>query len=355
MTQQKYTTKQRDTAKPGNNSARDEAISMQDIIGARERIMDAAHETPMDKSSTFAEKAGVESVAFKMENLQKTGAFKIRGAYNKISQLSEEEKNRGVIAASSGNHAQGVALAAQQLSVDAKIVMPEGTAESKIEATKGYGAEIVIEGNDYEESYKHAKKLKEEQELTFVHPYDDEDVIAGQGTLGLEMVEQFPELDTVLVAVGGGGLISGIAIAIKAKNPHAKVIGIQTEGCGSAKQTLNNDEIYERESVDTVAKGIATRSVGELPAKHMREMVDEVVYVSDRETEAAQALLAERQKVMVEPAGAVAAAALLFQEEHDLDLENDNVAVPLCGANVDLKDFAKSCQRGKEYLEEVKE
>lgn len=353
MTQQKYTTKQRDTAKPGNNSARDETISMQDIMEARERIMGAAHETPMDKSSTFAEKAGVENVAFKMENLQKTGAFKIRGAYNKISRLSEDEKNRGVIAASSGNHAQGVALAAQQLDVDAKIVMPEGTAKSKIEATKGYGAEIVLAGQEYEEAYKQAKELKEQQELTFVHPYNDEDVIAGQGTLGLEMMEQFPELDTVLVAIGGGGLISGIATAVKARNPDAKVIGVQTEGCGSAKQTLNNDEVYERDSVDTVAKGIATRSVGELPAKHMRELVDEVVYVSDRETEAAQALLAERQKVMVEPAGAVAAAALLFQEEHDLGLENDNVAVPLCGANVDLEDFAKSCRRGKEYLEEM--
>lgn len=353
MTQQKYTTKQRDTAKPGKDSARDETISMQDIMEARERIMGSTHETLMDRSSTFAEKAGVESVAFKMENLQKTGAFKIRGAYNKISQLSEEERERGVIAASSGNHAQGVALAAQQLNVDSKIVMPQGTAESKIDATKGYGAEIVIEGKDYEEAYKHAKKLKEEQGLTFVHPYNDEDVIAGQGTLGLEMVEQFPELDTVLVAVGGGGLISGIATAVKAKNSDATVIGVQTEGCGSAKQTLNSDEVYERESVDTVAKGIATRSIGELPAKHMRELVDEVVYVSDKETEAAQVLLAERQKVMVEPAGAVAAAALLFQEEHDLDLENDNVAVPLCGANVDLEDFAKTCQRGKEYLEEV--
>ena len=353
MTQQKYTTKQCDTAKPGNNFARHETISMQDIMEARERIMDAAHETPMDKSSTFAEKAGVESVAFKMENLQKTGAFKIRGAYNKISQLFEEEKERGVIAASSGNHAQGVALAAQQLDVDAKIVMPQGTAESKIEATKGYGAEIVLAGEEYEEAYEHAKKLKKEQGLTFVHPYNDEEVIAGQGTLGLEMVEQFPKLDTVLVAIGGGGLISGIATAVKAKNPDAKVIGVQTEGCGSAKQTLNSDGVYERDSVDTVAKGIATRSVGELPAKHLRELVDEVVYVSDRETEAAQALLAERQKVLVEPAGAVAAAALLFQKEHDLSLEGDDVAVPLCGANVDLENFAETCQRGKEYLAEV--
>lgn len=354
MTQQKYTTKQRnDTAKPGKNSARDETISMQDIMEARERIMDAAHETPMDKSSTFAEKASVEKVGFKMENFQRTGAFKIRGAYNKIAQLSEEEKKRGVIAASSGNHAQGVALAAQELGVDARIVMPENTSESKIDATSSYGAEVVLAGKEYEEAYQHARELQEEENLTFVHPYNDKDVIAGQGTLGLEMVEQFPELDTVLVAVGGGGLISGIATAVKSKNPDAKVIGVQTEGCGSAKQTLKGDEVYERDSVDTVAKGIATRSVGELPAKHMRELVDEVVYVSDKETKAASALLAERQKVVVEPAGAVAAAALLFQEEHGLGFEDDNVAVPLCGANVDLENFAKTCKEGKEYLMEV--
>jgi len=356
MTQQKYTTKPcKSTAKSGNNSARDETISMQDIMEARERISDAAHETPMDESSTFAEKAGVNSVVFKMENFQRTGAFKIRGAYNKIAQLSEKEKERGVIAASSGNHAQGVALAAQELGVDAKIVMPENTSESKIEATSSYGAEVVLAGEEYEEAYKHARKLQEEQGLTFVHPYNDEDVIAGQGTLGMEMVEQFPELDTVLVAIGGGGLISGIATVVKAKNPDAKVIGVQTEGCGSAKQTLNQDRVYERDSVDTVANGIATRSVGELPAKHMRELVDEVVYVSDKETKAASALLAERQKVVVEPAGAVAAAALLFQEEQDLGLEDDNVALPLCGANVDLESFAKTCQEGKEYLKEVME
>ena len=350
---QKYTTKQRDTAKPGESSARDETISMQDIMEARERISDAAHETPMDTSTTFAEKTGVNSVGFKMETFQRTGAFKIRGAYNKISRLSEEEKSRGVIAASSGNHAQGVALAAQELGVDAKIVMPENTSESKIEATSGYGAQVVLAGSEYEEAYKRAKKLEEEQNLTFVHPYNDEDVIAGQGTLGLEMAEQFPELDTVLVAVGGGGLISGIATAVKSRNSASRVIGVQTEGCGSAKQTLNQDQVYERDSVDTVAKGIATRSVGELPARHMREFVDEVVYVSDEETKAASALLAERQKVVVEPAGAVAAAALLFQEEHGLGLEGDNVAVPLCGANVDLEDFSQTCREGKEVLEEV--
>ena len=351
---QKQTKKQRSTVKLSENSnSSNDIISMEEIMRAKERIGDAAYETPMDGSSTFAEKAGVNSVAFKLENFQRTGAFKIRGAYNKISQLSEQEKNRGVIAASSGNHAQGVALAAQELGVDAKIVMPENTSKSKIEATSGYGAKIVLAGKEYEEAYIHARKLEEEQDLTFVHPYNDGDVIAGQGTLGMEMVEQFPEVDTVLVAVGGGGLISGIATAVKAQNPEVKVIGVQTEGCGSAKQTLNQDQVYERDAVDTVAKGIATRSVGELPAKHLRELVDEVVYVSDKETKAASALLAERQKVVVEPAGAVAAAALLFQEKHNLGLEKDDVAVPLCGGNVDLDNFGQICQEGEELFEEV--
>jgi len=202
------------------------------------------HIEPVDQSTTFAEKAGVQSVGFKLETFQRTGAFKIRGAYNKVSQLSREEKDRGVIAASSGNHAQGVALAANELGVDATIVMPENTPKSKIEATSGYGAEVVLAGEEYEEAYKHARKLEEDQNLTFVHPYNDQAVIAGQGTLGKEMVEQLPELDVVLVAVGGGGLISGIARAVKALKPDVCVIGVQTEGCGSAKQTLESGKNY---------------------------------------------------------------------------------------------------------------
>ncbi len=355
MTQQNYTTTQRNSAKPGKNNefSGSDIISMQQIRDASERIEEVAHRTPVDRSTTFAEKAGVKSVGFKLETFQRTGAFKIRGAYNKVSQLSEEEKKRGVIAASSGNHAQGVALAANELNVDATIVMPENTPESKVEATSGYGADVVLAGEEYEEAYKHARKLEEEQGLTFVHPYNDESVIAGQATLGKEMVEQLPELDTVLVAVGGGGLISGVARAVKAVNPDAKVVGVQTEGCGSAKQTLETGELYERDSVDTIAGGIATRKIGKLPKKHLEELVDDVVYVSDKQVEAATALLAERQKVVVEPAGAVAAAAVLFQEELDLRLQNENVGVPLCGANVDLEEFNKTCERGKNYLKQV--
>lgn len=353
---QNYTTTQRDPAKPGEQDTFSDSniIGMQQIRDAGDRLEEVAHRTPVDTSTTFAEKSNVESVAFKLETFQRTGAFKLRGAYNKISQLSKEEKERGVLAASSGNHAQGVALAASELDVEATIVMPENTPESKVEATSGYGADVVLAGEEYEEAYKHARKLEEEQGLTFVHPYNDQEVISGQATLGSEMIEQFPELDTVLVAVGGGGLISGVARAVKAANPDARVIGVQTEGCGSVKQTLEKGEIYERDSVDTIADGIATRKIGELPRRHMERLVDDVVYVSDKQVEAATALLAERQKVVVEPAGAVAAAATLFQKELGLGLKNDNVAVPLCGANVDLEEFNKICGRGKRYLEEVR-
>ena len=355
MTQQNYTTTQRDPAKPGKNYevSDSDIISMQQIESASGRIQEVAHRTPVDRSTTFAEKAEVKSVGFKLETFQRTGAFKIRGAYNKLSQLSENEKEKGVIAASSGNHAQGVALAAAELGVHAKIVMPENTPDSKIQATSGYGAEVVLAGQEYEEAYEHARQLEEEQDLTFVHPYNDKSVIAGQATLGKELVEQFPELDTVLVAIGGGGLISGVARAVKAVKPDTRVIGVQTEGCGSAKQTLESGELYERDSVDTIAGGIATRKIGKLPKKHLEQFIDDVVYVTDKEVEAATALLAQRQKVVIEPAGAVAAAAVLFQKEHNLGLEGRNVGVPLCGANVDLQQFGKTCEKGLKYLKEV--
>jgi threonine dehydratase len=317
-----------------------ENLSLGQIEEAKERLDDVAKVTPVDTSSTIAERSDAEEVCLKMEIFQRTGAFKIRGAYNKIAQLSEEEKQKGVIAASSGNHAQGVALAASQLGVDATIVMPENTPESKKEATSGYGAEIVLEGSDYEEAYQHARKMSDEDDLTFIHPYDDEEVMAGQGTLGLELLNQYPELDTVLVAVGGGGLISGVAKAIKSFKPGVKVVGVQTEGCGSAKQTLNSDSVYERDEVDTVAKGIATRKVGETTSEIMRKYVDEVVYVTDEQVEKTVSLLTERQKVVVEPAGAVAATAVMEKSE-ELDLEEEKVAVPLCGGNVDLSELAR--------------
>ncbi len=350
MTTQNYATATESPQKPEEKRL----VSLDDIRDARERLNGVAKKTPLDTSSTFAELGGADSVGLKLENLQRTGAFKIRGAYNKLSQLSEEQKKRGVIAASSGNHAQGVALAAQELGVDATIVMPERTPDSKVEATKSYGAEVVKHGEVYDDSYEKARDLQEARGLEFVHPYDDREVIAGQGTLGLEMLEQYPELDTVFVAVGGGGLVSGIAAALKSLKPDVKVVGVQTQGCGTAKQTLERGTVYHREETDTIADGIETKHVGELASKHFQEYVDEVVYVSDDETAAAMKLLAEREKTVAEPAGAVAAAAVLFSDRHGLELEGRNVAVPVCGGNVDLDEFADYCKRGESYLKEVR-
>jgi len=353
MISKKHLKTQKNTGKPARQLDNTKnTITINRILEANKRIRETINKTPMDTSSTFAEKSNVEKAAFKLENLQKTGAFKIRGAYNKLSQLSKQEKNKGVIAASSGNHAQGVALAADKIGAKAKIVMSKNTSESKIKATENYGAKVVLEGEEYEQAYKHAKNLEKQEELSFIHPYNDKKIIAGQGTLGLEILDQFPEVDTVLVAIGGGGLISGIAAAIKQLKPETRIIGVQTKGCGSAKQTMKSKDIYEREQVDTVAKGIATRKIGKIPAQHIRELVDEVVYVSDQEVEATSALLAERQKVVVEPAGAVAATALLYQQKYNLGLENRKVAVPLCGGNIDLKEFGEICQRGRKYLEQ---
>lgn len=343
------------TAKPGSSLEKSSSmVSIEEIRAARNRIEGEARKTPLDRSSTFARKAGVESVGFKMENLQRTGAFKIRGAYNRVSQLSKQEKKKGVVAASSGNHAQGVALASKEVDVDATIVMPEGTPDSKVEAVKGYGAEVVLHGEVYDDAYEKARELEEEKDLEFVHPYNDRDVIAGQGTLGLELVEQFPEMDVVLVAVGGGGLVSGIGKAVKAFDPSVKVVGVQTEGCGTAKETLESGEVHYREKTDTIADGIETKHVGKKACEHFQEVVDEVVYVSDDQTAAAMKLLAERQKTVAEPAGAVAAAALLFNRQFDeLDLEGKNVAVPLCGGNVDMEEFSEYCKSGEKHLEEV--
>ncbi|MFB6292620.1 MAG: threonine ammonia-lyase [Candidatus Nanohaloarchaea archaeon] len=346
MTTQNYATTTETRQKSGDSRL----VSLEEVEEARRRLEDVAKKTPLDTSSTFAELSGAESVGLKLENLQRTGAFKIRGAYNELSQLSEEQKDRGVIAASSGNHAQGVALAAQELGVDATIVMPEGTPDSKVKATKSYGAEVVRHGEVYDDAYEKARELQESRGLEFVHPYDDREVVAGQGTLGLEMLEQFPELDTVFVAVGGGGLVSGVAVALKSLKPDVKVVGVQTEGCGTAKETLESGTVYRRDETDTIADGIETRHVGELAAEHFQEYVDEVVYVSDDETAAAMKLLAEREKTVAEPAGAVAAAAVLFAGEHGLDLSGRNVAVPVCGGNVDLDEFPGYCKRGGRFL-----
>ena len=325
-------------------------VSLEDVEDARDRIDDVVHQTPLDTSSTFAELSGAASVGLKLENVQRTGSFKIRGAYNTMAQLSDAEREVGVISSSAGNHAQGVALAGQLLDIETTIVVPEVTPAAKIEATRGYGAEVVVEGEIYERSYEYALERADETGETFVHPFDDPAIIAGQGTVGLELLEQYPELDTVLVAIGGGGLISGIGTVLKAHDPDTRVIGVQPEGAYHAKPSLEADEIRELEAVDTVAEGIADTRLLETTFLNAREVVDDVVSVSDRDIATAVTLLAERAKTVVESAGAAPLAAAL-SDSVDLDLEGDHVGVVISGGNVNLTEHAELTRTGLYELE----
>ena len=325
----------------------DEVVTVGDIETARERLDGVAHRTPLDRSTTFAETSGAASVGLKLENMQRTGSFKIRGAYNKMVQLPPDARERGVVASSAGNHAQGVALAGRLCGVETTIVVPEVTPAAKIEATRGYGAEVLVEGDIYERSYQYALDLADEEGLTFVHPFDDERIIAGQGTVGLELIEQYPELDTVLVAVGGGGLISGVGTALKAHDSSVRVVGVQPEGAYHAKPSLERDEIRELSDVDTVAEGIADARLLEKTFAVVRERVDDVVAVSDREMSAAVALLAERAKTVAETAGAAPLAALLSGA---VDVTDEHVAVVVSGGNVDLTEHGELARTGLREL-----
>ena len=318
-------------------------LSLSAIQEARERITDAVRVTPMEYSYTFSERTGA-AVHLKLENFQRTGAFKIRGALNRITTLSAAQQDAGVVTASAGNHAQGVALAATRAGVDATIVMPEHAPISKVKATRRYGGRVVLDGVDYEEAQARAHEIEREEGRTYVHAFDDEMVMAGQGTIGLEILEQQPDVDTVIVPIGGGGLISGIATAIKAQQPDVRVIGVQAEGASSVIDSLAAGEIRERDSVNTVADGIATRSVGEQPFEIIQERVDEVVTVSDEEIALALTLLLERSKTLVEGAGAVALSALL---EDRFEYDDDEVIVPaLCGGNIDMNVLTTVILRG---------
>jgi threonine dehydratase len=318
-------------------------IELADVEAALDRVRETSRHTPIEYSHTFSDMTGAE-VHLKMENFQRTGSFKIRGATNRIMTLPQEARDKGVVTASAGNHAQGVALAATRSGVDSKIVMPEYAPISKIKATQSYGAEVVLHGADYNDAADKAHEIEAEEDRTYVHAFDDPYVMAGQGTIGLEIIEDLPEVETVLVPIGGGGLISGIATAIKGRNPDVRIIGVQAEGASSVAQSLQKGEIYERESVDTIADGIATRRVGDAPFDVIRERVDEVVTVSDPEIAMALTYVLERGKTLVEGAGAAPLAALLFEK---FDFEPDEVIVPaMCGGNIDLNMLTTVIMRG---------
>ena len=318
-------------------------LSLSAIEAAADRVSVVARRTPLEYSHTFSDRTGAE-VFLKLENMQRTGAFKIRGATNRIATLSAAEREAGVVTASAGNHAQGVALAATRAGVDSKIVMPEHAPISKVKATRWYGGRVVLDGADYSEAQVRAHEIEREEGRTYVHAFDDEAVMAGQGTIGLELLDQQPDVETVVVPIGGGGLIAGIATAIKCQRPDVRIIGVQAEGAASVPASLEAGEIRTRERVDTIADGIATRSVGERTFEVIEERVDEVVTVSDEEIALAVTLLLERSKTLVEGAGAVALAALL---EGRFDYAEGEVIVPaLCGGNIDMNVLTTVVLRG---------
>ena len=279
----------------------------------------------------------------KTENLQITGSFKVRGSYYKMSRLSEEEKARGVIACSAGNHAQGVALSAQKNGIKAVICLPDGAPISKVEATKSYGAEVCLVEGVYDDAYKKALSLRDEKGYTFIHPFDDEDVIAGQGTIALELAEQLPELDAVIVPVGGGGLISGIAYTIKTLNPNVKVYGVQASGAPSMVNSIHDGKIETLPSVSTIADGIAVKCPGNLTYEICQKYVDDIVTVTDDEISAAILALMEQHKLVTEGAGAIAVAAAMFGK---VDIKGKKVVCLLSGGNIDVTILSRVINRG---------
>lgn len=315
-------------------------LTIDNVYRARNALKGVARKTDVIPAPKLC--PGVD-LYLKTENLQITGSFKVRGAYYKMSRLTAEEKARGVVACSAGNHAQGVALAAQKNGIKAVICLPDGAPISKVEATKSYGAEVCLVEGVYDDAYNHALSLRDKEGYTFLHPFDDEDVIAGQGTIGLELAEQLPDLDAVIVPIGGGGLISGIAYTIKTVNPRVKVYGVEAAGAASMKNALNQGDIQELAGVSTFADGIAVKKPGELTYEICKGYVDEIVTVSDDEISAAILALMEQHKLVTEGAGAVAVAAAMFGK---IDLKGKKTVCVLSGGNIDVTILSRVIDRG---------
>jgi len=318
-------------------------IDLTTIYQANERIQGVVVETPFAYAPRLSEECGCE-IYLKKENLQVTGAFKIRGAYNKIATLSESERAQGVIAASAGNHAQGVAMAAQIFGIKALIVMPESTPLTKINGVRYYGAEVILAGSNYDEAYAYASAYGQEHDMVFVHPFADEAVMAGQGTIALEMLETCPDLDAVVIPVGGGGLISGMASAIKALSPQTKVIGVSAQGAPAMKESFDAKQPIDSTSVRTIADGIAVRDTSEITLGHILETVDQIVTVDDEEIANAILFLLERQKLVVEGAGAAGVAAMLHGKLDEL--KNKKVGIVLSGGNMDVTLLSVIIEKG---------
>lgn len=315
-------------------------LTLEKIYKASEVLKEVAGKTDiLPASKIFCD----NHIFLKTENIQSTGSFKVRGAYFKISELTEEEKKRGVIACSAGNHAQGVALAATKHGVKSLICLPEGAPISKIQATKGYGADVCLVKGVYDDAYQKALELKEQYGYTFVHPFDDEDVIAGQGTVALEILEDMPKVDAIVVPIGGGGLISGIAYTIKNLKSKIKVYGVQAEGAPSMYRSVKEGAPITLDEVNTIADGIAVKHPGTLTYELTKKYVDDIFTVSEDEIATAIVTLMERKKMVAEGAGAVSVAAAMFNK---LPLKDKNVGCIVSGGNIDVNKLSRVITRG---------
>ena len=314
--------------------------TIENFVKAKEKLSKVLLETNLIYSPIFSDDSGNE-IYIKLENLQKTGSFKIRGAYNKISNLTDNEKQRGVVASSAGNHAQGVAYAAEESRIKAVIVMPKSTPLIKVESTKKYGAEVVLYGDIYDDAFKKAKELEEKEGYIFVHPFNDEEVLYGQGTIALEILEKLPETDIIIVPIGGGGLISGIACAAKIMKPGIKIIGVEPEGAASAYESIKENKIVELKEANTIADGTAVKKIGELNFEYIKKYVDEIITVSDYELMEAFLLLVEKHKIIAENSGILSVAALKKLKE-----KNKKVVSVISGGNIDVLMISSMINKG---------
>lgn len=318
-------------------------VSLDDLILAREKMKGIVHSTPLDYSKTFSSLSSNNEVYLKLENLQKTGSFKVRGSYNKLMSLTKEELQKGVVAASAGNHAQGVAFSSQMLGIPCTIVMPKGAPLSKVSATKQYGAKVQLQGNVFDDALAYALELKERMGATFVHAFDDEAIIAGQGTVGLEILEQLPDVEAIFCPVGGGGLIAGLSLAVKEKNPKIRVYGVQALACPSMKQSLIEHKPVMVESTPTMADGIAVKKPGEQTFELVKKYVDDIFCVDEMEIARTMLMLLERNKLLVEGSGAVALSSLLYKKGN---VKEKKVVAILSGGNVDVNFISRIIERG---------
>ncbi|WP_417326196.1 threonine ammonia-lyase [Halarcobacter sp.] len=318
-------------------------ITLDNIKEAKENLKDVAQNTPLTLAPILSETFRSE-IYFKKENLQLTGSFKLRGAYNRIANLSQEKRDKGVVAASAGNHAQGLAYAAKQFGCNATIFMPEATPLTKVSGVKSHGANVVLTGENFDEAYAAAMKYKEENGVEFIHPFADDDVIAGQGTISLELLEEIPDLKQIVVPIGGGGLIAGIAIAAKAINPDIKIIGVVASGARGMKESYKSQTPIDSASVRTIADGIAVRDVNPKLLDIIIDYVDHIVEVTDNEIANAILFLLEKHKLVVEGAGAVSTAAIMHDKIDNI--EDSKVCAIISGGNIDVTMLSQIIEKG---------